>query len=38
MLVHDRVTVAELTCKVGIDRDVRELFERIFARLAGIKR
>ena len=38
MLVHDRVTVAELTRKVSIDRNVRELFERIFARLTGIKR
>ena len=37
MLVHDRVTVAELTGKVGIDRDVRELFERVLARLTGIK-
>ena len=38
VLVDDRVTVAELTRKVSIDRNVRELFERIFARLTGIKR
>ena len=38
MLVDDRVAVAELAREVGIDRDVRELFERVFARLTGIKR
>lgn len=38
MLVHDRVTVAELTRKVSIDRNVRELFKRILARLTSVER
>ena len=37
VLVDDRVAVTELAREVGVDRDVRELFERIFARLTGIE-